>query len=60
MVEEWVRTARNEANTEALSRVDVEKFLGALKQEQVELFEKLKAVDQARLIVEVSLKTVER
>ena len=60
MVEEWVHNARNEANTEALSRVDVEKFLGALKQEQVELFEKLKAVDQARLIVEVSLKTVER
>ena len=60
MVEEWVHNARNEANTDALSRVDVEKFLGALKQEQVELFEKLKAVDQARLIVEVSLKTVER
>ena len=60
MVEEWVRTARNEANTEALSRVDVEKFLGAFKQEQVELFEKLKAADQARLIVEASLKTVER
>ena len=60
MAEEWVRDARKEAKTEALSRVDVEKSLGALKQEWVEMSEKLKAVDQARLNAEAVLKTVER
>ena len=29
VVEEWVHNARNKANAEALSRVDVEKSLGA-------------------------------
>ena len=42
MAEEWVHNACKEANAEALSRVNVEKSLGALKQEQVELFEMLK------------------
>ena len=60
MAEEWVRDARKEAKAEALSRVDVEKSLGALKQEWVEMSEKLKAVDQARLNAEAGLKTVER
>ena len=60
MAEEWVRDARNEAEAEALSRADVEKSLGALKQEQAELSKKLKAADQACLSVEASLKTVER
>ena len=60
MAEEWVRDARNEANTVALSRANVEKSLGALKQEQAELSEKLKEADQARLSAEVGLKTVER
>ena len=48
MAEEWVHDACNEAEAEALSR-DVEKSLRALKQEKVELSEKLKATDQARL-----------
>ena len=60
MAEEWVRDARKEAKAEALSRVNVKKSLGALKQEWVEMFEKLKAVDQARLNAEAGLKTVER
>ena len=47
VAEEWVRNARKEANTVNLTRADVEKSLGALKQEQVELFEKLKEADQA-------------
>ena len=59
MAEEWVRDARNEAEVEALSHADVEKSFGALKQEQAELFEKLKAADQARLSAEVGLKIVE-
>ena len=60
VAEEWVRVSRKEAKAEALSRVDVEKSLGALKQEWVEMSEKLKAVDQARLNAEAGLKTMER
>ena len=60
VAEEWVRDARNEANAEALSRADVEKSLGALKQEKAKLSEKLKVVDQARLNAEVGLKIMER
>ena len=60
MAEEWVRNARNEANAEALSRADVEKSLEAFKQEKLELFEKLKEADKARLSTEAGLKNVER
>ena len=60
VAEEWVRDARNEANAEALSRADVEKSLGALKQEKAKLSEKLKVVDQARLNAEAGLKIMER
>ena len=60
VAEEWVHDARNEANAEALSHADVEKSLGALKQEQAELSEKLKVTDQACLSAEAGLKTVER
>ena len=60
VAEEWVHDARNEANAEALSHADVEKSLGPLKQEQAELSEKLKVIDQARLSAEAGLKTVER
>ena len=47
MAKEWVRDAHNEDNATDLPYADVEKSLGALKQEQVELFEKLKKADQA-------------
>ena len=60
VAEEWIHDARKEAEAEALSRADVEKSLGALKQEQVEMSEKLKAADQAHLSAEAGLKTVER
>ena len=62
VAEEWVRDARKEAEAkaEALSHADVERSLGALKQEQAEMAKKFKAVDQARLSVEAGLKTVER
>ena len=60
VAKEYVRDACKEAEAEALSRSDVEKSLGALKQEQVEMFEKLKAVDQARLSAKADLKTIER
>ena len=51
------RDAHKEA--EALSRADVERSLGALKQEQAEMAEKLKVANQARLSVEAGLKIVE-
>ena len=60
MAKEWVRDTRKEANVEALSRVDVKKSFEALKQEQVELHEKLKEADKARLSAEAGLKTMER
>ena len=60
MAEEWYRVARKQVEAEALTRADVEKSLGALKQEQIKMSEKLKATDQARLSVKVGLKTVER
>ena len=60
VAEEWVYDARNEANAKALYHADVEKLLGALKQEQVELFEKLKEADKARLSAKAGLKTVEK
>ena len=60
MAEEWYRDARKQAEAEALTRADVEKSLGALKQEQIEMSEQLKAADQAHLSAEADLKTVER
>ena len=60
MAEEWYRDARKRADAEALTRADVEKLLGAAKQEQSELSEKLKVANQARSSAEAGLKTVER
>ena len=60
VAEEWVHDAWKKAEAEALSLIDVEKSLGALKQEQIEMSEKLKAADQARLSAKAGLKTVER
>ena len=37
VTEEWVRDACNEARAEAHSHAEVEKSLGSLKQEQMEL-----------------------
>ena len=60
MAEEWYREADNRAKAEALTCAEVEKSLGAIKQEQLELSEKLKSVDQACSSAEASLKTAER
>ena len=60
MPEEWVHDARNEANAEALSRANVEKSLGALKQELAKLSEKLKEADKPYLNAKAGLMTVER
>ena len=60
MAEEWYRDARKLADTKALSRVEIEKTLGAIKQEQYELTEKLKEAQSGHLSTEVSLKNAEK
>ena len=56
MAEEWYHDACKQVDAEALTRVDIEKTLGVVKQEQFELKEKLKKANSAR----AGLKTVER
>ena len=57
MVEEWVKDACNQVRAEAHSRNKAEKSLGALKQEQTKLANKLTASERARLSVEAFLKS---
>ena len=59
MTDEWYREANNRVDAEAFPRADVEKSLG-VKQEQLELSEKLKLADQAHSSAEAGLKTAER
>ena len=60
VAEKWVRNSHDQINAETHSRLEVEKSLGALKEEHAKLSKKLKDLDKARLSVEVSLKTMER
>ena len=60
MAEKWCRDNRKLAEAEALSRAEVEKDLGALKQEHCELSEKLKEAESSRKSAEAGLKTTER
>ena len=60
MAEEWCRDNRKLADVEALSHVEVEKAIEALKQEHYELSKKLKKVESSRKSVEASLKTAEK
>ena len=59
VAEEWVRDARNEVRAEAHSRTEIEKSLGALKQEQAELANKLAALERACLSAKSGLKNAE-
>ena len=45
VAEEGYREANNSADVEALTRANVEKLLGVVKQEQLELSKKLKLAD---------------
>jgi len=58
--EEWCRDARKMADAEAISRAEVEKTLGALKQEQHELVKKFKEAESGRKSVEAGLKNPEK
>ena len=58
VTEEWVRNSNDQINAEAHSHLEVEKSLGALKEEHTRLSEKLKDLDKVRLSVEAGLKTM--
>ena len=60
VVKEWCRDNRKLADVEALSRAEVEKALGALKQEHYELFEKLKEAELGCKSVVAGLKTTKK
>ena len=60
VAEDWYCDACKQAKAKALTCANVKKSLGALKQEQIEMSEKVKAADHARLSAEAGLKTVER
>ena len=60
MAEEWCHDARKMADAEAISRAEVEKTLGTLKQEQHELVEKFKEVETSRRSTAAGLKNAEK
>ena len=60
VAKEWYREADNRAEAEAFTRAEVEKSLGAVKQEQLELSKKRKSANQARSSAEAGLKMLER
>jgi len=59
VAEEYCHNNRKLANVEALSRAEVEKALGTLKQEHYELSEKLKEAEKGRRSTEAGLKNAE-
>ena len=60
VVDEWVRNSNDQIKAETHSRLEVEKTLGALKEEHAQLSKKFKDSDKARLSAEGGLKTIER
>jgi len=60
VAEKWYCDACKQADAEAVTRADVEKLLGAAKQEQIELSKKLKVANQAHSSAEAGFKIVER
>ena len=59
MAEEYCRDNRKLAEAEAQSRVEVEKSVGSLKQENLELVEKFKESEKARKSALAGLKNAE-
>ena len=60
MAEEWCHYARKLANAKVLSCAEIEKTLGAIKQEQHELTKKFKEVESGHKSAEASLKNAEK
>ena len=59
MAEEFCRSNRSLAEAEAQSRTEVEKTVGSLKQENLELAEKFKESEKQRRCAEAGLKSAE-
>ena len=59
MVEEWVNKARNDARHEANLRLDAEKALGAVKEENKDLATKLTTSERDRNSALAGLKNAE-
>ena len=59
VAKEYYRNNRNLAEAEAQSRAEVEKSVGSLKQENLELSEKFKEVERGRKSALVGLKNAE-
>ena len=59
VAEEFCRSNRSLAETEAQSRTEVEKTVGSLKQENFELAKKFKELEKKRRSAEVGLKSAE-
>ena len=57
VIEEWVWNAHNKFKVESLSRREVEKALGTLNEEKMQLARKLKVSEHERLNAVVGLKT---
>ena len=60
VVEEWVRNSNDQIKAETHSCLEVEKALGALKNEHAKLSEKFKDSNKVRLSAKANLKTMER
>ena len=60
MAEDWVKDARNKAKAKFNARSEVEKELGALKENQARLSEQLKEAIKAKDSSEAGLKTIEK
>ena len=59
MVEEWVKETRNNVKNEVYLRLETEKALGAVKEENKELLSKLTAEERKRRSVEAGLKNAQ-
>ena len=59
VAEDWVRSANNKLDVKTQNRRDVEKALGVVNHEKMQLAEKLKAVENACQSAKVGLKNVE-
>ena len=59
MAEEYCCSNRNLAEAEAQSRAEMEKTVGSLKQENLELAEKFKEAEKKRQSAEAGLKNAE-
>ena len=58
MVEESVKETRNDVKNEVYLRLEIEKALGAVKEENKELLSKL-TVEERKMSVEVGLKNAQ-